>query len=424
VLLDGWSWPRVFSDASRFYEMASQGRALSLESVRPYRDYIAWLREQSPIEARPFWQHALAGVREPTPLVSEPPDPDDGGDRYRRHTATLAVQATKVLESAARSQHITMNTLVQGAWALVLSRQSGHEDVVFGAAFAGRPTSLQDAATIVGPFVNNLPVRARIDWAANAGDFLRRLQRKVQELDAFQFTPLADIQKWSDIPFRHRLFASLVVFQNYTVEESARKFGQDVEVTDFDGPIHTAYPLLLLAEPGKSLQLTMIYDRRTITQKAVGCWMADLQTLLEGLPARLAQTLAEVQTLLTSPIRLSRRSERLGVQSQNYVPPQTELERRIAAVWQTMFGLNQVGIDDNFFDLGGHSMLLVQLHQALRETLSAEFPIVTLFTFPTIRSFAKHFDQPASAGDTRTDALKRAKQQRRAIGRMRQRLVQ
>jgi non-ribosomal peptide synthetase component F len=295
---------------------------------------------------------------------------------------------------------------------------------VFGAAFAGRPASLPDASSIVGPFVNNLPVRVRVNWAATAGDFLRQLQRQAHELDAFQFAPLADIQKWSDVPFRHRLFESLVVFQNYAVDESARKFGQDVEITDFDGPIHTAYSLLLLAEPGARLQLTMIYDRRCLAEKAVRRWLADLQSLLDALPGRLAQPLTEVQPLLAAPIHLSRRPERLVVQSQNYVPPQTELERRIAAVWQTMFGLDRVGIDDNFFDLGGQSMLLARLHQALREALSAEFPIVTLFTYPTIRSFARHLDQPASAGDARTDALNRAEQQRRAIGRMRQRLLE
>jgi amino acid adenylation domain-containing protein/non-ribosomal peptide synthase protein (TIGR01720 family) len=424
ILLDGWSWPRVFSDASRLYAMASHDKPLALEPVRPYRDYIAWLQEQSPIDTRPFWQQTLAGVREPTPFVSESPDPDDGGDRYRRHTARLSAETTKLLESAARSQHVTLNTLVQAAWALILSRQSGQDDVVFGATFAGRPVSLPDAASIVGPFVNNLPVRVRVDWATTAGDFLRRLQRQVQELDAFQFAPLADIQRWSEVPFRHRLFESLVVFQNYAVDESARRFGQDVEVADFDGPIHTAYPLLLLAEPGPALQLTMIYDRRRIAQKAVQRWLADLQSLLHALPGHPTQPLAEVQPLLAGPLRLSRRAERPGVPSQNYVPPQTELERRIAVVWQTMFGSTHVGIDDNFFDLGGQSMLLVQLHHALREALSAEFPIVSLFAHPTIRSFARHLDRPARAGDPRADALNRAEQQRRAIGRMRQRLAE
>jgi amino acid adenylation domain-containing protein/non-ribosomal peptide synthase protein (TIGR01720 family) len=423
LLLDGWSWPVVFSDASRLYEAFSQELPARLEPVRPYRDYLEWLGRQSSDEAHTFWQEHLAGFREPTPLPRETPDPDPSGERYGEHVVQIPSDATNALQSAARQLQLTSSTLVQGAWALLLNRQSGAADVVFGAAFAGRPADLHGVESIVGPFVNNLPVRAQVNRDDKAGDFFRQHHARLLDMSPYQFTPLMEIQRVSEVPWRHRLFDSLIVFQNYLVDDSARRFGGRIEITGFAGPIHTNYPVLLLAEPGAVLRLTLIYDRQSVALTTVERWGRDLAMLLEHLPAFLEKRVGELQEAMSpSAGATTHAKRRLRAQSQNVVPPQTEMEHTIAGVWQKMFGVEDISIDDNFFDLGGHSLLLVQTHSRLLEALRTEFPIVTLFEYPTVRSLAHHLGQAAApAPDTGEQWRDRAQRQKQALAQLRTR---
>ena len=140
LLLDGWSWPLVFRDVSQLYEAFSQNVPLQLELVRPYRDYLEWLGRQSSEELHKFWRKSLDGFMEPTSLPTETPDYDGTGERYVETPVQLSNETTDALQSTARQLQLTLSALVQGAWALLLSRQSASEDVVFGAAFVGRPT--------------------------------------------------------------------------------------------------------------------------------------------------------------------------------------------------------------------------------------------------------------------------------------------
>jgi amino acid adenylation domain-containing protein/non-ribosomal peptide synthase protein (TIGR01720 family) len=424
LLLDGWSWPLVFRDASRLYEASSRGLTADLEPVRPYRDYVEWLGKQSTDEARQFWKDTLAGFGEPTPLLGEAPEAEAGGLRYIEHSVKLSAGTEEALKSAVHRLQVTVNTLVQGAWALLLNRHTGHKDVVFGAAFAGRPTDLSGAESIVGPFVNNLPVRLAVDSDLTTADFFRALQQRLIQLSQFQFLPLMEIQRQSEVPWRYRLFDSLIVFQNYVVDESARRFGKQIDIADFSGPIHTNYPVLLLAEPGATLAVKLIYDRQRVATSTVDRWARDLATLLELAPVFLEKPIAQLQALLSAPVGAGMGPKRgLRTQSLNLVPPQTEMEHAIAGEWQKMFGVDQVSVEDNFFELGGHSLLLVQMHIRLREALKKEFPIVTIFEHPTVRALARHLSQADSGPVDRGERWKnRAQFQRQALAQMRTKL--
>jgi len=421
LLLDGWSWPLVFSDASRLYEAFSQNVPLQLKPVRPYRDYLEWLGRQSSEEAHKFWRKNMDGFTEPISLPTESPDYDGTGERYEESPVQVSTEITNALQSASRQLQLTLSTLVQGAWALLLSRQGTSEDVVFGAAFVGRPTDLRGVESIVGPFVNNVPVRAFVNGSATVGAFFRQLHTRLLELSPFQFTPLMEIQRHSEVPWRYRMFDSLIVFQNYLVDASARRFGGRIEIADFVGPVHTNYPILLLAEPGAALRLQLIYDRRSIARETIDRWRRDLAMLLELIPVFLEKPVAELQALLSRPVVAGVRTrQKLYAQSQNFMPPQTKMERTIAGVWQKMFGLQQVSIEENFFDLGGHSLLLIQMHGHLREILKTELPIVALLEYPSIRSLARYLDQSATV--TRENGAQwhdRAKRQKQALAQLR-----
>ncbi len=426
LLLDGWSWPIVYRDASRLYEAFSRNVPPQLEPVGAYRDYIDWLGKQSSTDAQTFWRNNLAGFRAPIPFPTEAPEAAGSApERNLEHVFELSTEATAALQSTARRLQITVNSVVQSAWALQLSRQAGISDVVFGAAFSGRPADLRCVESIVGPFVNNLPVRVPVKGESRTSDFLRQVHATSLDLSSVQFTPLMEIQSSSEVPWRYRLFDNVIVFQNYLVDESARNFGGQIKIADFVGPIHTNFPVMLLVEPGASLRLALIYDPRIVARTTIERWARDLTILLTRVPEFLERTVADLQSLLSPALTASARKLKLRfrAESQNFIPPQTEMERTIAGVWQGMFGLDRISIEENFFDLGGHSVLLVQMHNRLRETLNTEFPIVILFEHPTVRSLAGHLDRPAVTAQKMTDPWKeRAQKQKRAVEEIRRKL--
>ncbi len=230
-----------------------------------------------------------------------------------------------------------------------------------------------------------------------------------------------DIQQCSEVPWRYRLFDSLIVFQNYLVEDSARNFGGKINIEEFTGPVHTNYPVMLLVEPGVTLRLNMIHDLQIVAASTLERWGRDFAMVLEQLPAMLDKNVGELRGLFSAPVSSIRRSRRkLRAESLNYVPPLTEMEQAIAGVWGRMFGLERVSIEENFFDLGGHSQLLVQMHNELRKLLKIDFPIVTLFAHSTVHSLARQLDQTGISSSGSSDAVRnRAQRQKEALRQMR-----
>jgi non-ribosomal peptide synthase protein (TIGR01720 family) len=420
LLLDGWSWPLVFADVSRSYEARQSGMAPSLDAVRPYREYIKWLAATDRGDAETFWRTELTGFNTPTPL----PTPDSPADASWSHGLTIAPAAADQLKALARRLQVTVNAVVQAVWTILLGRQAGTSDVVFGAAFSGRPPDLAGADRIVGPLVTNVPVRVSIRGSDSFEDVCRAVHARLLATAPHQFLSLAGIQRVSEIGWRDRLFESLVVFQNYRVDAAASRVGPHVTMSEFAGPVHSGYPVMLLVEPSDGLRLTLIVDARRVSTRAAHDWAADLAHLLEH-AARLAdRPIAELgRALKTTPTARFHPASLPTAIGAAGVPPQTDMERTIADIWRRLCGVPDVGIDDNFLDMGGTSLLLVQFHDELRRRIAPDLSIVTLFAHATVRTLARALS-PQSAADTEAAARRRlrAERQRYAVALRRERV--
>ena len=165
--------------------------------------------------------------------------------------------------------------------------------------------------------------------------------------------------------------------------------------------------------------MTLIYDRKNFSRATVERWGRDLAVLLERLPRFAGQSVGELQELLSRPVTgASRTRKQLRAEPQNCLPAQTEMERNIVEVWKTMFGVEQVSVEENLFDLGGHSLLLVQMHGRLREILKTEFPLLALFEYPTVRALASHLERPVTAANSDKPWQKRAQRQKQALAQL------
>ncbi len=287
ILLDGWSLPLLLNEVFTLYEAFHRGQDLHLEPTRPYRDYIAWLQRQDLAEAEAFWRRTLAGFTAPTPLVVDrsPGSVAGQGEQYEMLETRLSAGTTAALQALARRHHLTLSTLVQGAWALLLSRYSGEEDVVFGATVSGRPADLSCVETMVGLFINTLPVRVQVPPEASVVDWLKRLQARLVQMRQYEYSPLVQIQEWSEVPRGSPLFESILVFENYPVGASLREQKGSLVVENIRSIEQTNYPLTVVSWPGETLSLKVSYDSRRFDADTIQRMLAHLGTLLEGMAA-------------------------------------------------------------------------------------------------------------------------------------------
>ncbi|HEX7240019.1 MAG TPA: amino acid adenylation domain-containing protein, partial [Longimicrobiaceae bacterium] len=299
LVLDGWSLSLLFGDVLALYAAYARGESPRPGAARRYREYVAWLERRDRSRAECYWREALAGFEAPTPLPGARAT-RSGEKGHGVAGLRLSAERTEALREQARRRGVTLNTVVQGAWALLLSRYAGEEDVVFGATVSGRPAELAGAEETVGMFINTLPVRVRLRAEAGLGEWLAQLQREQVEAREHEHAPLADVQRWSEVPAGESLFESLVVFENYPVdralEEAQGRLG-GVRVRRSLGREQASYPLVLVAQADTGLRAELRYDRGRVEAGAAGAMLGQLETVLEAVAADSGQPLGAVSLL-------------------------------------------------------------------------------------------------------------------------------
>lgn len=221
IFVDGWSSARLVAEVLR------QVSGDPLPAVQgSYRDYIAWQRSRDQKSSERFWREVLAGLETPTLLANALVATKTSGAKGHASIG-LAVDAalTERLKSFAKQERVTLNTLIQGAWAQLLRRHSGQSAVCFGVTISGRPAELPGSEEMVGLFINTLPIVDAPNPEAIVGDWLRALQEQNLALREHGWTPLYEVQRLAGHAGQP-LFDSILVFENYPIDEGLLRGGE------------------------------------------------------------------------------------------------------------------------------------------------------------------------------------------------------
>src|SRR5262245_11431618 len=197
----------------------------------------------------------------------------------------------------ARDEHLTLNTIVQGAWALLLRTYTGRDEVLFGSTVAGRPPALAGVESIVGLFINTLPLRARVHGDASVLSVLRAIQRQQAEHADYAYARLVDIQQCSAIPTGSALFDTLVVFENYPFDPAVKARLAEC-VTELGAIERSPYPLTLIVTLGETLSLCFKYDAQRFDGSRIDGLAAYLSALLGAIAADSHQPVALLDMVL------------------------------------------------------------------------------------------------------------------------------
>ncbi|MCI0491099.1 MAG: amino acid adenylation domain-containing protein [Blastocatellia bacterium] len=304
LILDGWSRRVIMDEVFIYYQAFSQGERIDLEPRRPFRDYIAWINEQDLSQAERFWREYLKGVKRPTIIRADRADEiqEARAETFDECRWSLSSETTARLQSQARDHHLTTNTLVQGAWAILLSHYSEGRDVTFGTVVSGRPPDIPGIESMIGLFINTLPVRVRVYPKEHLLPWLKELQEQQSIARKYDFVPLAQIQEWSEIGQGGRLFDSLLAFENYPTTEPAPESSEaapaassdTLSVSDVQSVNSSNYPIALVAAGETELLLSIAYDGRLYSRAVIEGMMKYLRMTLEAMAENPQRRIREI----------------------------------------------------------------------------------------------------------------------------------
>ncbi len=285
IVMDGWSLPILLSEIFAGYHRQRLPAAVS------YRRFVSWLADRDLDAAHAAWREVLAGFDTPT-LVGPP----QGLGMGARGFASFRVpeQTTRAVSELARSQRTTVNTVLQGAFAQLLCSLTGRHDVVFGTAVSGRPAELAGVDSMVGLFINTVPVRANITPATTTADLIEQLQRAYNDTLEHQHLALSEIHR---ITGQDKLFDTLFVYENYPIDSAMVSGNHELSISEFTGRESTHYPLTVQAQPGPELGLRVEYDTDLFDVDSIEALIERFERVLVAMTADATRRVSSVDLL-------------------------------------------------------------------------------------------------------------------------------
>ncbi|MFM2577345.1 amino acid adenylation domain-containing protein [Vibrio fortis] len=297
LIVDAWCSSIIIKDMVHRY-LNLIGKVASLPSKRPpFTRYLDWLGQQDLEHSKRFWNEELKGFDSPLKLV-----PGQSGEEFTLEDHTLSHELTQNVKELAKRKGVTLNAVIQAAWAQTLAHHSGQHNVVFGMTTSGRPAELAEAHQMVGIFINTLPVRVQLNPMLDIGTLLQNIHQQGVRLREYEYTPLSEIIAQSEINRDQSLFDSLLVFENEAMSERSN-IAEHLTVTPLDGYERNSYPLSITVMPRSELVLRVGCDGERLSYSHVIKMVETFKTVLESMVFNCDQLLGNVMnqpTLLPS----------------------------------------------------------------------------------------------------------------------------
>lgn len=283
LIVDGWSANLIIDEVFERYGAGSE--TLHFPRAPRYRDFVAGYLARDEDREEAFWRELMLGFTEPHRLAIPGLPPAPEAARFQTNWFEIGARTSREIVAAARSLNVTLNAMFLGAWAIVLSRWTRSTDVVFGTTVAGRPGSLAGVEHATGLFINTIPQRFDVDPNAQLGSWLRDVQRVHIETREFEQTPLAAIQRWSDVEPGRAMFDSILVFENYPRHERSNGNGE-IRVGERTYFEQSNYPLAMLVIPDDVIRLQVVSDGTRFSEAAVESLASQVEAVLAAMVAQ------------------------------------------------------------------------------------------------------------------------------------------
>ena len=300
VLMDGWCMGIIMNDFMALYRSYSSGIPVVLPAVQPYARYISWLQHRSRNESAAYWQQYLSGYEQPATMGDGWVTPQAAADELAIERLTISHVHTGMLRKLSIRYGVTINTILQAAWGILLSKYNNTGDVVFGSVVSGRPSEIEGIEEMVGLFINTIPVRVTWKEKDSVVDLLRTMQTAALNAEPHHYHPLSEIQSLST-PGR-QLLDHILVFENYPLAGTIKNAGDGddaVQVTDVEVMVQTNYDLALVIVPGEDIVINFKYNAGRYNSQYIQRVATHFEHILEQVGDGKSTLIAEIEVIST-----------------------------------------------------------------------------------------------------------------------------
>lgn len=398
ILLDGWGALIILQDVFAYYDGLIHQTPTHLPTPPSYQAYVQWKKQQDHQQARIFWESQLADFQNPTLFQNLPlPPQQQTGQGFEDIMLYLSEEISHHTVELAKQLGVSRNILIKGIWALVLGVFFRREDVLFGMTISGRSGDFPGLELMADQFMNFIPIRIRIDQTISFREWLQGIQNNQIELNRYEHIDVNQILSWAQWPGHVPMFDSLLVFQGWPWE-TLESGGLLVE--NLKGGTTSIHPLNVKVRQTRGLECQFHYDSSQISPSVIHKLGELLERALGSLNAKRIPSIASIQKemLLVPPLELSQptpnpnghtsRPKSPAHSQQVFMPANTILESQLLEIWQTLFGQESIGVNDDFFGLGGTSLMAVELFARIDTHLGKSLPPVSLLKHSTIQRLA------------------------------------
>lgn len=403
LVIDRWCIPVIFDELLRLYQQLLDGVKTTSQIAPSFKHYVTWLKKIDVNQNKLYWLKQLRGFKQQTFITHKSPT---CGAQSKTACLTLNTHELLHLKNCCKTNQLTMPSIIQGAWAMVLNQYNKSSDVIFGVVVSGRPPQLDGVEEMIGSFINNLPVRVKFSPSISVISWLQNLQKEANKKTAHEHTPATTLQTWSDLPVQHALFDSILV---WLAPAKINKIEQ-LSIQALPSDMSTSYPLTLsIEDTGDELNMFAKLDNQSqsvapladilsqLKNRIMAICEADNQTRLDELPnltykdsdTELHQAEEQIlQTLIDS----NESTETVQSAKNTLGREETKLdwlEEYLRSQWCRILNVEFVGLDDDFFSLGGTSIKAALLLASVEKAERKKIPMLSLFQRPNIRHMAK-----------------------------------
>ncbi len=397
LILDLWSIDIVFNEVFRAYQSPD---CLEQEPAGRFRSYLDWLAQQNNSEAEAYWRRYLDGIETPSLLFGSCAQRNqwtaDGQSSVRR---TIDADTTAAVSALFGRLGLTTGTLLQGVIALIVSVLTDRRDVIFGLTVSSRPAEVADVEHIVGSFINNVPVRTRIDDEMSIRTWLQQMQVAQGERTAFDYVSPTDLQRWSNIGANTGLFDLLLLLQSPPATTTTI---DSLVIEAMPGPLDSALPMTLAIESGpEGFILTAVHDSAIVPDQVANAIIESVAAAITGLADGVPEHVGDLRQSIAQSIPghlLPRTSaEQVDVETQASTGNAID-ESSDAAILLNIFrhsiGNPDVGLDDDFFALGGTSIQAAMAFTEIEQQFGRTMPLSILFSAGSVRNLMAALELP------------------------------
>ncbi|MCU0288449.1 MAG: condensation domain-containing protein, partial [Acidobacteria bacterium] len=387
ILMDGWCIRMVLGDLLTIYSALSQGKTPDLPITQPYSFYLRWLARQNKYKdkARQYWSNYLAGLNTPTII---PPGKQENAEHSAEIYFQLDELLTHDLHQLANRCSVTLNTVLQCLWGLLLMECNHNTDIVFGSVVSGRPPEIRGVEHMIGLFINTQPVRVTVSAGMIFSALLARMQRDNVPAKKYEFFSLADIQALS--PLKNKLISHIMVVENYPVSAAAPG---SLSVLNIQAHEQSNYDFSLIVRPGKRIQFKVIYNPHAHDSQWINETFQRLISLARQVTSQPDAAIAElgILPLLKNDLQFSSSLPLTSSEPVVFDPPSTGWEKLVADAWAEILGIDisTIGRNHDFFALGGHSLKGMYLSAHIRQSSGIVLEPGDIFKNPTLKEIAQ-----------------------------------